>query len=199
VGDEELSIVKNFHLIDWTIRQASFLKNEPGTVASVTSLDKSLNALDQEPPEQSVPSISIVPVPQIGPDLSVQFTAPAPVQSVSPEVVVQFYPDAATGSAVIGQAEPSTMTDSWVEAQMPDILKAMSKLHKAVVDPDIHTAEADRVRAIGLRWVLRDIRSGRLQSSCVDEQDLEVLAIMGLVEMRDDAPVLTSAGLHTIA
>ena len=81
--------------------------------------------------------------------------------------------------------------DGWVDAQMSNLLKA-------IVEPDIYTVQADRDRAIALRWVLRDIRSNRLNWSPVTQYDLQILTIMGLVEMRDDAPVLTNAGASVI-
>jgi hypothetical protein len=49
-------------------------------------------------------------------------------------------------------------------------------------------------RAIALRWALRDIKAKRLKLSPVSPGDLNILAELGLVEMRDDMPVLTNAG-----
>ena len=49
-------------------------------------------------------------------------------------------------------------------------------------------------RAIGLRWRLGDIQARRLKLSPVSEQDLRVLTELGLIEMRDEGPVLTQAG-----
>jgi hypothetical protein len=74
----------------------------------------------------------------------------------------------------------------------------MSPLLKAIVEHDIYTAPADRERAITLRWVLRDIKANRLKLSPVDQRDLLDLIDMGLVEMRNDAPVLTNAGVAAI-
>ena len=75
----------------------------------------------------------------------------------------------------------------------------MSKLLRAIVEPDTNTDRADRHRAISLRRALRDIKSNRLDWSPVSQYDLQILIIMGLVEMRNDAPVLTNAGADTIA
>jgi hypothetical protein len=75
----------------------------------------------------------------------------------------------------------------------------MSPLLKALVEPDIDTAPADRERAIMLRWVLRDINANRLRLSPVNERDLRDLIDMGLVEIRNDIPVLTNAGADAIA
>jgi len=52
----------------------------------------------------------------------------------------------------------------------------------------------DLERAIVLRWALRDIKAKRLKLSPVSADDLRTLLELGLVEMRDDAPVLTNAG-----
>ena len=81
--------------------------------------------------------------------------------------------------------------DIWAEAPK-------SALLKAIVEPDIHTARADRDRAVNLRWVLRDIRGNRTKLSPVSQRDLRILMVFGLVEMRDDAAVLTNAGLNAI-
>lgn len=56
-------------------------------------------------------------------------------------------------------------------------------------------ADFDLERAIGLRWALRDILGNRLKLIPVTDDDLRALIDMGLVEMRDDAPVVTPAGL----
>ena len=49
-------------------------------------------------------------------------------------------------------------------------------------------------RAIALRWALRDIKARRLKLSPVSTSDLNILTELGLIEMRDDTPVLTQAG-----
>ena len=55
-------------------------------------------------------------------------------------------------------------------------------------------ADFDLERAIALRWTLRDIKGKRLKLSPVSESDLSTLTNLGLVEMRDNVPVLTQAG-----
>jgi hypothetical protein len=55
-------------------------------------------------------------------------------------------------------------------------------------------AEFSLERAIGLRWALRDIQARRLKLSPVDDQDLRALSELGLIEVRDEGPVLTQAG-----
>jgi len=49
-------------------------------------------------------------------------------------------------------------------------------------------------RAIGLHWALRDIQSRRLKMSPVSDDDLRVLSELGLIEIREEGPVLTHAG-----
>jgi hypothetical protein len=55
-------------------------------------------------------------------------------------------------------------------------------------------AEFSLERAIGLRWTLRDIQARRLKMSPVSDEDLRVLTGLGLIELRDEGPVLTQAG-----
>jgi hypothetical protein len=59
-------------------------------------------------------------------------------------------------------------------------------------------ADFDLERAIGLRWALRDILSDRLKLAPVPDDDLRTLIELGFVEMRDDAPVVTQAGLAAL-
>src|ERR1700740_2373982 len=62
------------------------------------------------------------------------------------------------------------------------------------------TYEEDRLaglgpdRAIHLRWVLRDIKAKRTKLSPVSPDDLQTLIGMDLVEMWDEAPLLTHEG-----
>jgi hypothetical protein len=55
-------------------------------------------------------------------------------------------------------------------------------------------AELGLERAIGLRWTLRDIQARRLKMSPVSDEDLRVLTEFGMIEVRDEGPVLTEAG-----
>jgi len=55
-------------------------------------------------------------------------------------------------------------------------------------------AEFALERAIDLRWTLRDIQARRLKMSPVSDEDLQVLTELGLIELRDEGPVLTEAG-----
>jgi hypothetical protein len=54
-------------------------------------------------------------------------------------------------------------------------------------------AGLDLDTAIRLRWALRDIKAKRTKLMPVNPADLETLIEMGLVEMRNDAPLLTNA------
>jgi hypothetical protein len=55
-------------------------------------------------------------------------------------------------------------------------------------------ADLSLERAIALRWALRDIKGKRLRMSPVSESDIATLSQLGLIEIRDDVPVLTQAG-----
>jgi hypothetical protein len=151
--------MKPLDLIDWTIQEAEHLKterHEPDDVDGTTSFDKLLDLLEGERVEQS---ISEVPSVQIASALiSIQEATDAPTGQPPSDVMGLSKSELISSLPVYTQAAASTSADGWVEAQMPELLKAMSNLHKAIVEPDIYTAIADRDRAIDLRWVLRDIR-----------------------------------------
>ena len=63
---------------------------------------------------------------------------------------------------------------------------------------EISLADFDLERAIALRWALRDILGNRLKLTPVTDDDLRTLIELGLVEMRDDAPAVTQAGLAAL-
>jgi hypothetical protein len=52
--------------------------------------------------------------------------------------------------------------------------------------------------AIDLRWTLRDIRAKRWKLFPINPSRLEKLRSMGLVEMRNDDPVLTNVGIDAV-
>jgi Mn-dependent DtxR family transcriptional regulator len=52
--------------------------------------------------------------------------------------------------------------------------------------------------AIRLRWVLRDIRAGRIKLLAPSSDDLRSLAELGLVTVDDDKLILTEAGYAAI-
>lgn len=71
-------------------------------------------------------------------------------------------------------------------------------------DPEYSALRADpladmtRERAISLRWTLRDLLAGRTRFLPLADADLQLLVEMGLVEMHDDEPVLTEAGIAMV-
>ena len=52
--------------------------------------------------------------------------------------------------------------------------------------------------AIHLRWVLRDVR-GKPPNPSANPDDLRILAEMGLIEMRELVPTITSEGERALA
>ena len=59
-------------------------------------------------------------------------------------------------------------------------------------------AGLDLDTAIRLRWALRDIKAKRTKLTPVSPSDLKTLLEMALVEMRDDALLLTNEGHQAI-
>jgi hypothetical protein len=59
-------------------------------------------------------------------------------------------------------------------------------------------ASLDLETAIALRWALRDILGNRLKLSPLRDDHLRALLDLGLVEIRDDVPVVTPAGLAAL-
>ena len=53
-------------------------------------------------------------------------------------------------------------------------------------------------RAIELRWTIRDIQTDRLTLMPASDDDLSVLTELGLVEIQDGVPVVTSAGIALV-
>jgi hypothetical protein len=64
--------------------------------------------------------------------------------------------------------------------------------------PDLQMTHLDMDTAIRLRWTLRDINGKRTSWSPVSSDDLRTLIEMGLVEMRDEVPVITTEGDRAI-
>jgi hypothetical protein len=88
-------------------------------------------------------------------------------------------------------AKASTLAKAQFDAPLAALLKA-------IVEPGIDATRADRSRGITLRWTLRDIKNDRLKWWPIEHHDLWLLVELGLVEMRDDKPILTNAGLDVI-
>jgi hypothetical protein len=173
-------------LVNWTMREARQLSPEhhmQGEIAVSPSLDNLLGVLEGERGEPSSEGIQPINVH------SVQLTVGSPAARPTSDLTEEPKPETASDLPAYTQA-PSAPADGQAAPT--------SALLKAVVEPDIYTAPADRDRAITLRWVLRDIKANRLKLSPVDQRDMLDLIDMGLVEMRNDAPVLTDAGVNAI-
>jgi hypothetical protein len=119
--------------------------------------------------------------PSIEPDDDSSSPRPSPELNVDPK------PNTASDFLAPTQAAPSSAggVPKW-------------PLLKAIVEPDIYTAPIDRDREIDLRWMLRHIKSNRLEWSPIKQHDLRDLVGRGLVEIRNDAPVPTNAGDNAI-
>ena len=70
---------------------------------------------------------------------------------------------------------PAVATNGPSEPEASEMLRASSNsaLLKQVTDPDTHATQADRERAIELRWILRDIKADRLKLSPASAPDLD--------------------------
>lgn len=64
--------------------------------------------------------------------------------------------------------------------------------------PDLPMSNLDLDTAIRLRWALRDIKAKRTILTPVSPTDVTILIEMRLVEMRDDALMLTNEGHQTL-
>jgi hypothetical protein len=176
----------NLDLIDWTMQEARQLipeHHKPGELEAKPSLSEVLEVLEGERAEPSAhEAISrIVDPPSI--ELDTEDLTAHPTSEV-------------VAGPKLNPISESTQAAPSVSPDVPDDPKSL--LLKAIVEPDQNTAPVDRDRAITLRWVLRDIKNNRLKWSPVNQHDLRDLIDMGLVEMRDDAPLLTNAGVSVI-
>jgi hypothetical protein len=185
-------IMSNLDLVNWTMQKARQLSPEhhiPSKIEGSHLLDKLLEVLGGERIKRTdLPANPQETIPRSAP--SVQLTDDSPVTAQPYEVADR------TEASTASDLPVSTPAAPLAPADVPAV--PMSALLKAIVGPDIYTALADRERAITLRWVLRDIKANRLKLSPVDQHDLRDLIDMGLVEMRNDAPVLTNAGVDAI-
>jgi hypothetical protein len=180
----------DINLVDWTIQEAQHLKaekREPADFNDKSSLGKLLAVLEREPAGRTAAE---------GPDAliatSIRLAVEEPVARLPSETVAAAEPVAVSDRPA---AAPAASAISSAEALTAE---PNSALLMAIVEPDIYTARADRDRAVALRWVLRDIKNDRLKGCPVNEIDLRNLMEIGLVEMRNDTPVLTNAGVNAI-
>jgi hypothetical protein len=171
-------MMTNVDLIDWTIQEAQDLEfgrreaNDPDG----RTLNRLLAVLEREPAGPTVPKEPLSEIATSHGDDDDQ-------QAKSVET-----PDAAKPSEFDLLTSARPVPEAPVQLSQPALLTA-------ILQPDIYTSRFDRDRAIALRWVLRDIKNKRLKWSPVDRSDLQLLIKFGLVEMRHDAPMLTSVGL----
>jgi hypothetical protein len=178
-------------LIDWTVQEAQHLKDgrrEPSDLDDGPSLEKLLTVLEREPAGPTKPED---PVAQIASAPSIQMAIEEPIGRPPSQAVAAPNTDDVSDLPPAAPAASSTSAEALTE-------EPKSALLMAIVAPDIYTAQVDRDRAIALRWVLRDIKNNRLKWWPVNQHDLRDLIDMELVEMRNDAPVLTNAGVNAI-
>jgi hypothetical protein len=175
-------------LVNWTMRAAKQLRPEHHMHSDIKgSSPLSSILLGVFEGERGEPNSGGIRAANVH---SVQRTEGNPIASLPSEPAQGRKPDTASYLPADTQAMPLAPAD--------DQASPMSPLLKAIVEPDIYTAPADRDRAISLRWVLRDIKANRLKLSPVDQRDLLDLIEMGLVESRNDVPLLTNAGDNAI-
>jgi hypothetical protein len=187
IGGEEANMPE-IDLVNWTIQEAQHLnaeRREPIEVNDKSSLDKLLAVLEREPRARTDPEGPVAPI------ASISATVEQLVARPSSAIVLDTKPVAGSELPAVAPAVSSISAETLTA-------EPKSALLRAVVEPDIYTARADRDRAVALRWVLRDIKNNRLKWSPVDHDDLSILIEMGLVEMQDGAPMLTNAGASAI-
>jgi hypothetical protein len=158
---------------------------KPVTGSDLPALDKLLAVLEREPMGRIAPEGPVALIAGISP------TAEEPVARPSSAIVADTKPVTGSDLPAVAPAVSSISAETLTA-------EPKSALLMAIVEPDIYTARADRDRAVALRWVLRDIKNNRLKWSPVDHDDLRILIEMGLVGMRDSAPMLTNAGVSAI-
>jgi hypothetical protein len=175
-------------LVNWTIQEAQHLnaeRREPIDVNDKSSVEQLLAVLEREPGARTDPEAPVALIASIS--ASVEEPVVRPSSAIVADTKPSTESDLPTAAPAVSSISDETLT-----------AEPKSALLIAIVEPDIYTARADRDRAVALRWVLRDIKNNRLKWSPVDQDDLRILIEMGLVEMRDSAPILTNAGVSAI-
>jgi hypothetical protein len=215
----------NLDLINWTIEEAARVRTERGDAGNPERrrpLDKLLAELERVPADLAKPlappalhSNIVFVDPAQNATISTALAArevtraeiagPADIETAGNELAASAERFAALerryAAHLAISARSPVETSACAPAPPPAADNAAPKpaLLRAIVEPDIHTARADRDRAVDLRWVLRDIRNRRLKCSPGVQNDLGVLIEFGLVEMQHDEPILTNAGRDAIA
>ena len=214
----------NLDLINWTIEEAARVRTERGGAGNSErrqTLDKLLAELERGPadpvkapgpPALRGDIVLVDPAPPrnaiaaaLAAGSRAENAGPAEIETASSVLAASAERFAALEGryaahlALSIRAPVDTPTYTAATPPPTDDAAPQPALLRAIVKPDIHTERADRDRAIDLRWVLRDIRNRRLNCSSEVQNDLEILIGFKLVEMRDGEPILTDAGLRTIA
>jgi hypothetical protein len=174
-------------LINWTIQKAQRLKAEPSDHGRGPSIEWLLSIIEPEPAVSTkgeadrndwtaIPrNDSIVDAKPPSRPLCEIVAMPGNMPVMPPAVLETF------------TAAPEAAND-----------ELQSDLLGAILALDINTAPKIRDRAIVLRWVLRDIKSDRVKLSAVSPKNLRTLIELNLVEVRNDAVVLTPAGASAV-
>lgn len=217
----------NLDLINWTLEEAARVRTERGDAGNPERkrpLDKLLAELEREPVELPKPAAALAPHDSIvfvepaqnatsaeilaaREQTRAKIDHAADIETADNEHVAAAERFAALERRYAAHLALSTRAPPDISAHAPPPAPApppaenaapMPALLRAIVEPNIHTAPADRNRAVDLRWVLRDIRNKRLKNAPEVRNDLGVLIEFGLVEMQQDQPILTKAGLKAI-
>lgn len=215
-------------LINWTLEEAARVRTERGDAGNSErrrTLDKLLAELERAPvdpakkvaatashdsivfldPAQNAASAETLAAREQTP---AKIDRPADIETAGNELVAAAERFAALERRYAAHLARSTRApvDISTYARPPASAPQPAAYHaapvpallRAIVEPDIYTARADRDRAVDLRWVLRDIRNRRLKNAPEARNDLGILIEFGLVEMQQDQPILTKAGLNAI-
>lgn len=181
-----------FDLVNWTMHKARQLTPEYHMQREAEGsrlFDRLLEVLEDT--RIKPPNLVTHPKPAIDRDVgtpSVHLTEDSPVGA---------QPYDRTEENLASNLVVSTRAAPLAPADVPAV--PMPALLKAIVEPDLRKDHAvDRERAIKLRWLMRDIKANRLKLSPVRQQDLQELIDMGLVEIRNDVPLLTNIGVSAI-
>ena len=181
-------------LVNWTMRAAKQLSPGHHRHSEIEG-SSSLSSILLGEGERGEPSSEGIRAANIH---SAQLTEVNAIAGPPSEPAKGRKPDTASYLPADTRATPLDPADGQASPMSPLLASDSAPLLKAIVEPDIYTAPADRKRAITLRWVLRDIKANRLKLSPVDQRDLLELIEMGLVEIRNDVPVLTNVGVNAI-
>jgi hypothetical protein len=111
----------------------------------------------------------------------------------------QLWKWSASVADVMLRGEAATKSEAVAEAERTIDRKCAANrdplcFENSMADKQNHFTQFDVERGIALRWALRDIKARRLKYSPVGDADIQTLTELGLVEVREDGPVLTQAG-----